>query len=220
MKSRTSTRNQSPLTDASQARLAVEALFQPQQPRSEAADVDVVVKRRRIASTDHRVDGHDVAQVVADEVRAPRIFKVERQQEGQQDGQELLTNEALQPQLSGAASSTFEVTQAKRRRRRLNGEVTIIRPMLQEPGAMHDEFTTGDSEPDSIGDSQARSSDVGRFGVDMKAQSRHDKLMARIARLESQAQTARKVEAAAAVRWIKKAIDEYGLEARELGFEP
>ena len=218
MKSRTSTRNQSPLTDASQARLAVEALFQPQQPRSEAADVDVVVKRRRIASTDHRVDGNDVAEVVADEVRAPRIFKVEKQQEGQQDGQDFSSNTDLQPQLGGAASSTTEVTQARRRRRRLNGEVTIIRPMSHEPNAVRDEFITGDSKRDSIGDSQARSSDVGRFGVDMKAQSRHDKLMARIARLKSQAHAARKTEAAAAVRWIKKAIDEYGLEARELGF--
>ena len=90
--------------------------------------------------------------------------------------------------------------------------------MSHEPNAGRDEFTTGDSKPDSIGDSQARSSDVGRFGVDLEAQSRHDKLMARIARLESEAHTARKVEAAAAVRWIKKAINEYGLEARELGF--
>jgi len=218
MNSRTSTQYQSPLTDAAQARLAVEALFQAPRLRSEAADVDVVVKRRRIASTDHRVDGNDVAEVVADEVRAPRIFKVEKQQEGQQDGQDFSSNTDLQPQLGGAASNTSEVTQARRRRRRLNGEVTIIRPMLQEPSAMHDEFTTGDSEPDSIGDSQARSSDVGRFGVDLEAQSRHDKLMARIARLESQARTARKVEAAAAVRWIKKAINEYGLEAREVGF--
>jgi hypothetical protein len=55
--------------------LAVEALFQTHQPRSEAADVDVVVKRRRIASTDDRVEGNDVAEVVADEVRAPRLFK-------------------------------------------------------------------------------------------------------------------------------------------------
>ena len=159
MKSRTSTRNQSPLTDASQARLAVEALFQPQQPR-EATDVDVVVKRRRIASTDHRVDGNDVAEVVADEVRAPRIFKVEKQQEGLQDGQELPSNTDLQTQLSGAASRTFDVTQARRRRRRLNGVVTIIRPMLHEPNAVSDEFNTGDSKPGSIGDSQARSSDV------------------------------------------------------------
>ena len=89
--------------------------------------------------------------------------------------------------------------------------------MLHEPNAVRDGFTTGDSKPDSIGDSQARSSDVGRFGVDLEAQSRHEKLVARIAQLERQAETARKAEAAAAVRWIKKAIDEYGLEARELG---
>ena len=218
MNSHTSTRNQSPLTDASQARLAVEALFQPQQPRSEAADVDVVVKRRRIASTDHRVDGNDVAEVMADEVRAPRIFKVEKQQEGQREGQDLSSNTDRQPQLGGAVSNTSEVTQARRTRRRLNGEVTIIRPMSKEQSVVRNGPSTANSRPDSIEDSQAQSSDAGRFGVDLEAQSRHDRLMARIARLESQAQTARKVEAAAAVRWIKKAIHEYGIEARELGF--
>ena len=199
MTSRTPTRNQTALRERAQARVAVESLFQAHQPRHEAANVDVVVKRRRISSTDHRVDGNDVAEVVEGEVRTPRIFKVEKR-EGQRDGQYLSSNTERQPQLDGAASNTSEVTQASRRRCRLNGDVTIIRPMSHEPNAVRDEFTTGDFKPDSIGDSQARSSDGGRFGVDLEAQSRHDKLMARIARLESQARTARKVEAAAAVR--------------------
>jgi hypothetical protein len=44
---------------AEQARLAVEALFQTQQPRREdTADVDVVVKRRRVALTDNLIDGN------------------------------------------------------------------------------------------------------------------------------------------------------------------
>jgi hypothetical protein len=68
-------RNQSVPVDAEQARYAIEALFQPQRPCGEAADVDVVVKRRRIASTDDRVSGKDDAQVLADEVRAPRVFQ-------------------------------------------------------------------------------------------------------------------------------------------------
>ena len=211
MKSRTSTRNQSPLTDASQARLAVEALFQPQQPRSEAADVDVVVKRRRIASTDHRVDGNDVAEVVADEVRAPRIFKVEKQQDGLQDGQEVPSNTDLQTQLSGAASRTFDVTQARRRRRRLNGVVTIIRPMASRRAIK------ASSNADSIRDSQAQSADAGRFGVDLEAQTRHEKLKVKIAQLERQAQRAKNTEAAAAIRWIKKAIKDYGIDAGEIG---
>ena len=216
MNSRTSTQYQSPLTDAAQARLAVEALFQAPRPRSEAADVDVVVKRRRITSTDHRVDGNDVAEVVGDEVRAPRIFKVEKR-EGQQDGQELPFNADLQPQLGGAASNTPEVTQARRRHRRLNGDVTIIRPMSQEPNVVRDEHFTAGSKPDSIEDSQAQSSDAGRFGVDLEAQTRHEKLKVKIAQLERQAQRAKNTEAAAAIRWIKKAIKDYGIDAREIG---
>ena len=47
----------------------------------------------------------------------------------------------LQAQLGGAASNTSEVTQARRRSRRLNGEVTIIRPMSQEPSVVRDEPT-------------------------------------------------------------------------------
>ena len=82
---------------------------------------------------------------------------------------------------------------------------------------MRDEFTTGDSKPDSIGDSQARSSDVGRFGVDLEAQTRHEKLKVKIAQLERQAQRAKNTEAAAAIRWIKKAIKDYGIDAREIG---
>jgi len=204
-------RNQSALRDSAQARFAVEALFQSERPRGEAADVDVVVKRRRIAPMDNRVDGNDVAAFVAGEVRTPRIFKVEKQQqqespkgasEAKTDGESRL----------GVAVSSPEVTQVRRRRRRLNGEVTIIRPPSQERKAVGDEPTR--AKPDS----QPQSSALGRFGVDLEEQRRHEKLLARIALLERQAQRARNTEAATAIRWIKKAINEYGIEASEVGF--
>jgi hypothetical protein len=120
-------RNQSVPANAEQARYAIEALFQPQRPGGETADVDVVVKRRRIAPSDDRVSGKDDAQVLADEVRAPRVFQVERQPEGQESLSEARLDG--QPRLSSSA-----VTQVKRRRRRLNGEVTIIRPPSQALG--------------------------------------------------------------------------------------
>ena len=113
--------------DAAQARFEVEALFLVQKPRSKAADVDIVVTRRRIASADICVDGNDVAEVVVGEVRASRTFKVGKQQEVRQDGQEFPLNALLEPQVGGAASKPSEVMQARRRRRRLNGYVTIIR---------------------------------------------------------------------------------------------
>ena len=112
-----------------------------------------------------------------------------------------------QPRL-GVVVSSSEVTPVRRRRRRLNGEVTIIRPPSQAVG---DERTRANS--------QAQSSDLGRFGVDLEAQRRHEKLLARIALLQRQAQKVQNTEAAAAVRWIKKAINEYGIEASVLGFQ-
>jgi glutamate synthase domain-containing protein 2 len=73
------------------------------------------------------------------------------------------------------------------------------------------------SNADSIRDSQAQSADAGRFGVDLEAQIRHEKLKVKIAQLERQAQRAKNTEAAAAIRWIKKAIKDYGIDAREIG---
>jgi DNA-binding protein H-NS len=43
--------------------------------------------------------------------------------------------------------------------------------------------------------------------------------LAMIASLERQAVAAKKREAAVAIRWIRKAIRDYGIEAQELGFE-
>jgi hypothetical protein len=158
------------------------------------------VKRRRIASTDDRVSGKDDAQVLADEVRAPRVFQVERQPEGQTE-----PNPDGQLGLSSSA-----VAQVKRRRRRLNGEVTIIRPSSQALGE-------GATSENPIGASRAPTDDDGRFGVPLETQRRHQKLLARIALLERQADKARNAEAATAVRWIRKAIKDYGISAEELG---
>ena len=76
----------------------------------------------------------------------------------------------------------------------------------------------GDEPTRATPDSQPQSSALGRFGVDLEEQRRHEKLLARIALLERQAQRARNTEAATAIRWIKKAINEYGIEASEVGF--
>ena len=56
------------------------------------------------------------------------------------------------------------------------------------------------------------------FGVEPEEQQRYATLMAEIARLKLQAQAAKEEEAAAAVRWIRKAIAEYGIRSHELGF--
>jgi DNA-binding protein H-NS len=53
--------------------------------------------------------------------------------------------------------------------------------------------------------------------VDREEGRRYATLMKEIARLERQAVVAKKAEAAAAVRWIRKAIAEYRIRAAELG---
>ena len=93
MTSRTSDRDQ-PRRSAEQARQAVEALFQaPRSPPEK--DVEVVVRRRRLASPDNVVHVSDTVQDVAEAVRAPRIFQVEKQEEhgGQPEGR-ILTSAA------------------------------------------------------------------------------------------------------------------------------
>ena len=49
------------------------------------------------------------------------------------------------------------------------------------------------------------------------APSRYQALKAEIKKLEQRAEAARKLEAARAVQWIKRAIATYGLGARDLG---
>jgi hypothetical protein len=122
-------------------------------------------------------------------------FKVERQPEGQ-----------TEPNPDGQLGlSSFAVTQVKRRRRRLNGEVTIIRPPSQAVG---EGASSKEGTP---------THDDGRFGVALEAQRRHENLLARIVLLERQADKARNAEAATAIRWVKKAIKDYGISAEELG---
>jgi hypothetical protein len=56
-----------------------------------------------------------------------------------------------------------------------------------------------------------------QFGVSEEERSRYTELMNEIAGLEREAKAVRDAEAAAAVRWIRKAIAEYGISASELG---
>lgn len=46
---------------------------------------------------------------------------------------------------------------------------------------------------------------------------RYERLMAEIRDLDHQAEAVRKVESAEVVRWIRKAIVDYGLDAEDLG---
>jgi hypothetical protein len=209
MTDRTPHRDQTSHGDAEHARLAVEALFETRPAVNEkAADVEVIVKRRRSASADGAVYGDDSEQGAAATVRAPRVFKIEKQQSS---SGRALHDPALQSESDEATSSVSDLAKTgRRRRRRLNGDVTIIHP--QEPIGTSEERDVFEALQEDVGGG-------GMFGADPAEQLRYEKLMVKIASLERQAHAAKKREAAAAIRWIKKAIRYYSIGARDLGFE-
>jgi hypothetical protein len=208
MTDRTLNRDQTSPRDAENARLAVEALFETRPTVNEkAADVEVVVKRRRAASADSPGYGDDSEHGAAAAVRARRVFKIEKRQQGDARVLHDLTSQSESDEATSSGSGLAKG--GRRRRRRLNGGVTIIHP--QEPigtNVERDVFAAQQEEVDG----------VGMFGTDSAEQLRYQKLMVKIAGLERQALAAKKREAQLAIRWIKKAIRDYGIGAQELGF--
>jgi hypothetical protein len=207
MTDRTLHRDQTSPRDAENARLAFEALFETRPTVSEIADVEVVVRRRRSASADNSINGGDCEQGPAATVRAPRVFKIEKQQ--QSDGR-VLRDPGLQSETDEATSSVSDLTRPGRRsRRRLNGDVTIIHPQ---------EVIGTSAEREVLAAQKEDVSEVGMFGADPAERLQYERLMAKIANLERQALAAKKREAGLAIRWIRKAIRDYGVGAQELGF--
>ena len=120
---------------------------------------------------------------------------------------------------SGEAGSTHEAVTpssprfGKRKRRVLNGRVTIIRPML-ESEAVPIAPAEISRPPQDLRD---RQSELGPFRMRAAAERRYDRLMKAIRRLEIRAAAARKAEAAAAVRWIQRTMARHGIRACEVG---
>jgi hypothetical protein len=177
----------------SQARIDAESVFTPVQTPSSIGSVPVVVvKRRKVVVANESVDGsHDGADEDG-AARFPKVYRVEPSM-----GEEL--EEALDP---GAAiaqgGDTSPVRDAarlndsgRRRRQKKHGNVTIIKP----------------APPSSSELAERR----------RKAMERYELLMTEIRKLDRQAEAVRKVEAAKAVRWIRKAIADYELDADDLG---
>jgi hypothetical protein len=105
-----------------------------------------------------------------------------------------------QPASAQAADPPTVSKTRTRRRRVLHGEVTTIRPVRNE-----------------LGESSDMDSATLQFGVGEAERSRYTELMNEIAGLEREAKAVKEAEARAAVRWIRKAIAEYGISASELG---
>lgn len=126
--------------------------------------------------------------------------------------------------MSTRATSPAATTGAKapvkprRARRHLHGEVTTVyrapplaAPAADEPAATGDEPQQGTERASTAGPALP----LADLLVAPSAELR--KLLAQIARLELLAEQARRREAAQAVAWIKAAMQDYGIDAVDIG---
>jgi len=176
-----------------------------------AADVEVIVKRRRVSSRD------DQAQIGASSDRQPthtpktyRIATLRRDEPGKRPHAEAPSvdagsrHEALPP-----GSPRL----GKRKRRVLNGRVTIIRPVLESKALPMEPAEVSGPQKDLRG----RPTELGSFRMRAAAERRYERLMKAIQRLEIRAAAARRAEAAAALRWIRRTMARYDIRAGEVG---
>jgi hypothetical protein len=181
--------------EVSQARLAAEALFAAPPPLTPADQPVVVVKRKRSLAQPSDEKSAEGVQSTGEEVRTPKVFRVEStagtsgRASGNGDG-------------DGDEPNGSATPRRRRRSRVQRGEVTIIRPAPAASGRP--------SEDDA--------QDFLDFPFDARlALQGYRALMDQVEELQQQALAVKKAEAAEAVRWIKRAIAEYGLSASELG---
>lgn len=208
-----------PHNKLSQARLAAEAAFLAPRPRTDADDCPVIVVKRKKAVA---VDGHDIRgdeNEHSGESRAPKVFRVEHGPDP--DASEAVNDPA---EATGISDSHDEISvnlvaPLKRRRRvKRHGEVTIIRPQM--PHGVGERVQATLTEEYAV-------TPAGRIFTDslveeiaaLKRRAIADlaAVQSEIRKLEWQAEAARKTEAAQAVRWIRKAMAEYGLTSADLG---
>lgn len=208
-----------PHNELSQARLAAEAAFSAPRPRVDVDDGPlIVVKRRKAVVTDGGyLPGEDHEH--SGESRAPKVYRVEHGPDSVAADEPSAPSEA-----TGGADSHDEISvqplaPLKRRRRvKRHGEVTIIRPPA--PDGLGERLLTASAEESAATSDETIFTE--KFVQEIAALKRRAmadmaSVQFEIRKLERQAEAARKVEAAQAVRWIRKAMVEYDLEPADLG---
>ena len=160
----------------------------------------VVVRRRKAVATTLPAAQERVA--TEPPPRSPRVFLVSAKSEGsgQDDGANLES-----PADNGSIAAQEGVAPVRRRRRIKPAPVTIIRP---NPGTHAPPAATPPAGPQDKGEP--------RFGQSMADHQRYLEIQAQIQRLQQEAEVLRQAEVAAAVAWIRKAIDEHGIDIDDL----
>lgn len=212
----------------SPARLAAEASFTAMPaPEGESGEKPVVtVKRNRpVETVDAAERDSNKQQEQVEETRAPRTFRVEhpsiRLPEPAPAGLELGSSsvdgaaETVQPRAPQPAPP-------RKSRRKRHGDVTIIRPSQPDSGDAVNPSTGHEEGMPCPTVAKRRSSrgfvfEIAEIGS--SASREYASIMARIQQLEERAEAIRKLESSEAVRWIKRAIVHYGLDAADLGLE-
>lgn len=177
---------------ATQARLAAEAAFTTTPVMVSSLPV-VVVKRRKATIDDGVGDGSHGWTEESSAARSPRIHRI-GSNPGGVPGEEATEPDANTTDVRDASPVPDDGPPAgarRRRRQKKHGDVTIIRPERPCTSKL--------------------------AGFRREAMERYERLMAEIRDLDHQAEAVRKVESAEVVRWIRKAIVDYGLDAEDLG---
>ena len=224
-----------PTPTSSHARLAAEAAF-AQRPITRVANAEpqlVVIKWKKAIVPPGRGDpiGTELHEPVRVS-RTPRVFRVDSPGVGSHSA--MPVSERFEAGGAprdfhapvGIGASTARVVQVKRRRRPIPpAEVTISRPAAAREPVVSDRPASREAEtvlqelkrlePSFAAPRAAHDFD---FGIPTSsAPGSYQALTAKIKKLEQHAEAARKLEAAKAARWIKRAIAIYGFRASDLG---
>lgn len=166
----------------------------------------VVVRRKRTVVP----VSEDASTSPERQPRAPRVFRVTTPVEGSgEDGakrEDALPADTMQ-------SSDDRLTPGRRRRRMKPAPVTIIRP---NEGA-EVEQAAGPAGQIDLASGAVEEKDAPRFGQSIEDHRKYVRIEQELQRLRLEAESRRQAEVAAAVAWIRKAIDDYGIDTRELG---
>lgn len=174
----------------SSARLVAESAFSVAATTAPdtAGTTVVIVRRKKLA-----VDGdHDDSSHEGDEAtRLPKVYRVDARSPEESDASAAERDGADNSRGGASQGQDARVVGSRRRRHRKHGGVTIVRPAPPTASELADRTRM--------------------------AKEQYERLKDEIRKLDRQIEAAREVEVGKAVRWIREAMDEYGLDAKDLG---